>query len=536
MATVKELVTRFGFEIDDAGLKQIEEGISAARDGLLGLGVVIGGAALTLYGFLKTTADAGDALKVQSDQLGIAVEALQRYQFAAHLSNVSNEEMTQGLTLLSRNIANAAGGSTELLKAFRDVGISGAELRAGTVKTDQAFEMIQKRMAAMPDGPKKVALAMELFGRSGARMIGVFKTLEEGLDPLSQKVLELSTITRDQAEQGDAFNDSLDTMHTAVTAMARIIGFELMPAAKDVVIQITKWIVQNRELIKSNLTGFVKGLVFGLKAAIRFANILVESLAGLAHGMGGVETATKLLLITLTILSGASILIGIGKLVEGVVKLGNSFTMAGLKAAAIPLLIGAAVVALLLIMEDIYSFFQGKDSFTGDLLKAIPEIGDVFKTAFEPIFEPFVSLITQITEGFGSWESIFKTLGTLVVNTLLLPLRAIVATVGGIASIIGRLSGSDTVKNFAVGAGDLAKNLTAEGIGNFAASLAGPTQAVAGAGAAGANNQVAVTNQFNFPPGTDPTKVQGPISSAVSGGLDDVLRNTNQNSSNGGAY
>jgi hypothetical protein len=540
MATVKELVTRFGFEIDDAGLKKIEEGISAMKDGLLGLGGVMAGTAATLYGFLTSAAHAGEALKLQSEQTGIAVEALQKLQFTAQLANVSGEELTMSMGLLSKHLIDAKNGSHELQGAFRKVGISGDVLRSGTLKTDQAFAMISARLAKMPDGPERTALALQFFGRSGARMINVAKQMDEGLTPLQQKVLALSTITAEQANAADNFGDSLTVLQSAVRAVANIIGFDLMPAAKEVVDQMARWIVENKDLIRQNLTGFVKALTSALKLTIWFADILIKSLEGLAHGFGGAETATKGFLFVLTLLSSASILIGIGKLMESVVKLGNSFKMASLSAAAIPLLVGLAMVALLLIMEDIYSFFTGKDSFLGDLLELLPELGEAFKAIFEPIFEPFVAFTTKLTDGFTSWIDLFNDLGELILNVILAPLRAVFAIVGSVASLIGRLTGSSGISGLGAGISAFASDITGKGLIDGATSLlgVGPQEAIESTKGSGPRvaNDLQVTNQFNFPPGTDPTKVEGPISTAVGGGIDDVLRQTQNATSNGGAY
>ena len=215
MATVKELITRFGFEIDDKGLKDLEGGISAVKDGLLGLGVVAGGAALSLFEIVKHAAEGGDQLTKMSQRLGIGVEQLNELTFAAGLADVGMEEFGQSMTFLNRNIDQAKSGSPELRKAFRELGISGEQLRSGTVNAGNALGVIGKKFAALPDGPKKVALAMDVFGRSGAKMIPFLNSLSEGLTPVQQKVLEMNAVTKEQAKSGEEFNDSLRIMNQA---------------------------------------------------------------------------------------------------------------------------------------------------------------------------------------------------------------------------------------------------------------------------------------------------------------------------------
>lgn len=535
MATIKELITRFGFEIDDKGLKDLESGISAAKDGILGLGVVMGGAAISLFGLVKSTADAKDELYKMSQRLGIEVEQLRQLSFMGKISGMSMDEMGLSLTFLNRNLENAKNGAPDAAKAFRQVGISGEMLRSGGVKADTALKILGERFATLPDGPKKVALAMEIFGRSGARMIPFLNRYTHGLTPLQQKVMAMGATTKESAEMGEEFNDSLHVMQVAIASVGKTVGTGLLPVAKEIVEQITKWIVENKDLIKTNLTGFVNALTASLKFSIKIADIFIKSLSGLANGLGGAETATKMLLMTFSILSGASLLIGIGKLVQAVVVLGNSLAIANLKAAAIPALIGAAVVALFLIMEDIYSFFTGKDSFLGDLLSILPEIGKAFSSIFDPIFEPFVNAITMITDGFGDWKDVFKELGVLVVNVLLMPIRLIVSSVAGFASVVGRIFNNDALKSFAAGAQEISDKIKLDSR-MPGASITGVTpQDAVGAGGKQVANRVDVKQEFNFPPGTDPLAVGDKIASKATDGFDDVLRATSFATSNGGA-
>lgn len=537
MATVKELITRFGFEIDDKGLHQLEEGLHAAKDGLLGIGIVGAGAAATLFGLVKHAADAKEQLYFLSQRLGIGVEDLRKLGFQGKLAGLSLDDMTQTLTFLNKNIENAKHGSPELRKAFRQVGISGDQLRSGAINAGNALQMLSTRFATMQNGPKKVQIAMELFGRGGGRMIQLLNNMSHGFTPLQQAVFDMGHATEESAKQGHEFNDAFELMELAISSVGKKIGTALIPVATDILNQITTWIVLNKDLIKTNVTGFANALTASLKATVRIVDILIKSLSGLAQGFGGVEFATKSLLITMSVLSGASLLIGIGKLIQGVTALGNSFAIASLKAAAIPLLIGAAFIALLLIMEDIYSFFSGKDSFLGDILKKVPQLGKSFAAIFEPIFEPLVAFITKLTDGFSSWKDIFTELGILIINVLLTPFRLLFTTIGNIIAALGALSGSKGLKDAASFITDTAGKITAQGIGE---SVTGVTPGLAFAGASGSKNQTitlgGVKQEFNFPPGTDPAVVGDKISNSVSDGLDDVLRKTSQSTSNGGAY
>lgn len=533
MATVKELITRFGFEIDDKGFHQLEDGISALKDGLLGLGAIAGGTAISLYELVKHTADSKDELYKMSQRVGINIENLRQLNFMAKLVGMSTDDLGLSLNLLNRNLANAKQGSPELSKAFRQIGISGDMLRSGAMNAENSLAIIATRFATLPDGPKKVQLAMEIFGRSGARMIPMLNSLHEGLTPLQREVMMMGHATVESGKMGEDFNMSLATMNYALGNAGRTIGSQLMPAVKDVIDQITRWLIQNKELVKTNLTGFVNALVAALKLSVRFIDVMIKSLSGMASSLGGVEIATKLLLGAMTILSGVSVLIGIGKLAEAVVSLGNSFAIASLKAVAIPALIGAAFLAIFLIVEDISSFFQGKDSFFGDLLNILPELGAAFSAVFGPIFEPFVAFMTHLIDGTMTWKQAFTDVAAIILNLILAPLRLVEATVGGIAGALGRWTGIQFLQDVGAGAMGMAKAHKFDSSSDIGAETAVGSSA---SGGRQTNNNLQTKMEFNFPPGTDPARVGDKIAESVSSGIDDILLRANQTASTGGAH
>lgn len=546
---IKELVTRFGFEIDDHGLHALSEGIEAVKEGIKGLGEALIGEALGLYELVAHAAEAGVELKIMTQETGLAADKLQELQYRAKLADVSTQELNQSMFFLARNMAAAKEGGAEAIRHFQKMGISLSDLQSKSFSTDKALDKIAKTFKHLKDGPEKAALAANLFGRSGARMIPFLNNLHSALDPVNEAIMRMSMLTDEQIEQSEEFHVNLETLKTAFAGIARVIGFGLMPVATQIIEQMKKWVVQNRELIIMNLTEFVKGMATALGVTLKIVDALVQSFAGLAHSIGGVKIAVEGLLITFAVISGASVLWGIGKVTQAVVTLGNEFAIANLKAAAIPVAIGAALVALLLVMEDIYSFFQGKNSFTGDLLKVIPEIGAAFQNIFGPIFQPFVNIITMLTGGFTSWKDLFKELGVLLFNVLLTPLREAASLVSSLASLTGRALNNDTLKNFAKGTNDFSEKYFQIGGGPGAHTYAGndsstpdtidSPQGIYGPSAAQVkeqNNHVQLHQEFNFPPGTEPGAVTDKIGAATGDGLDSILRQTSQSTSDGGAF
>lgn len=574
---IKELVTKLGFDVDDKALKDLDSGVTALTGGFLGLTSAVAAAGLSLFGLVKTTVDSLAGFKDLSEAVGVSVAQLQELAVFAGGAGVSQEELGTALTFLTKNIAAAKDGSEELQKAFAKVGISQNEITSGAVDTGSAMQRIAKQFDKLPEGPERTAFAMQVFGRAGARLIPMLNDLQDGLDSTQQAVLELSVATDEQVEAADKLGRSYDFLTMAVKGIIKSVGVQLVPVAQEIVATITDWIVKNKDLIKTNITGFVKGLSSSLKVSLGVANLLVTAFLGLTRAMGGLENATKFFLAALSVLSAGSVLFGIGKVVGALSALRISLISTQVAAAAVPIAIGAALVALFLIVEDIHGFFNGKDSVIGDLFKKFPEFAKAFGRIFSPIIEPVMELFDKISKGTLTWGDGLKLVGEAIFNFINTPLRAVYAIVSAITESLGNLAGNNFigkalkgVSKFTGGIADVmglgqtnviqpqnstfmpyAPGAKGEQLGPLAPmgaakpaaatvfDVAKPSpafstgvtpQAVSRVGGPvsnvqSQNNNVNVQQTFTFPPGTDPARAAPAITQAVDSGLDGFLRN-----------
>ena len=158
----------------------------------------------------------------------------------------------------------------------------------------------------------------------------------------------------------------------------------------------------------------------------------------------------------------------------------------------------AVVSAIALVLEDIYYYFKGWDSVTGNLVKKFPILEgvlNVIKPVVMGIFETFDKILGFIKE--PSWENfknIFKTIGNLLVSAINAPLELIIKGIGKLQSLFPTLAPLleplkyiveaikdafnyviDLISNlsFEKILGDLAnlKDMISQGIGNFFQSL-----------------------------------------------------------------
>lgn len=504
---VRELVTRWGFEVNDKPIKDLRAEIGNLKDTVTVIGAAVAASAATIFGFAKLTADAGDAARVAATKLGISAQSLQKMQYAAAASEVSVESFGGGMKLLNKNIAEATKGNKEAIKNFASMGVSIRDASGKVKKGDVLFKQLSDRFAKMPDGPQKSAMAMELFGRAGADLLPFLNKGSAEMEKLGQRAEDLGVVLDEKViAASDEFNDSVDEGIAVMAGLRNMVGAELMPVLTPLIQSFVEFVRINRKVIASKIGFFIAGLGKFLGVVWRFSKALVDSFSGLVQVFGGFEKVAKAVGIALGVFAGGSVLYGIGALALAMKGLVAWFTMANAAALAIPIMIGAAVVAIGLIIEDIVAFFQGKDSVTGLMVES-------FSKAFAALQEKFNQM--------SGWVKVFA-------NVLLFPFRSVVnaikTVIDGVQVIRGKMSAKDFLKNYG---NNMLNTFGMNGNGTLGGALGfTPSNApAAGQGTTQNSQKNQITNNITVnADSAEPTAIGRAASKGVNQSMDGQLR------------
>lgn len=218
MADEKSLTLKIKGDVEDArrNFKGLGNDLGALKQGLVSLAGPL--AALTsAAGFGALVAqqiELGDELSKTSQKLGIAVEDLSAYQYAARLSGVSNEELTGSLAKLSKAIQEAATDSaSEAARMFEVLGVSVKDNSGKVRELSTIFEGVAAKLATVRDGTAKTTAEMALFGRSGFELAPLLNNLEELTEEARRTGNIIST---DFAQAAEEFNDTVERMQISL--------------------------------------------------------------------------------------------------------------------------------------------------------------------------------------------------------------------------------------------------------------------------------------------------------------------------------
>jgi hypothetical protein len=209
--------------------------------GLAGIGLSATAAAAAIGASVKVAADYGDQLDNMAQRTGVAVEELARLQYAAKLSDTSTEALGKGIGNLSKLMVGAAYGGAESGKLFERFGISLRNADGTMRSTTDVLYDLSDIFTAMPDGPEKTALAMDIFGKKmGAELIPLLNQGSAGLRAMGDEAERLGLVlSKEQAKAAAEFNDNLDRLGQLSKSVAVSLGNALIPALNSMLSKLT---------------------------------------------------------------------------------------------------------------------------------------------------------------------------------------------------------------------------------------------------------------------------------------------------------
>lgn len=237
-AALDEIFDRSRLKLLDTGVEKVGLfGSAFEKLGAIGIatGVGIGAAAVAFEGLSKSL-EFADKMGKLAQQVGVPVDELSKLKYAADLSDVSLDSLGGGLTRLTKNMATVAeGGAGPAAAAFQTLGIQ-VKNADGTLRpAGDVLQQIAGRFAGMQDGATKTALAVSLFGKSGADLIPLLDKGSAGISAMANEAEQLGlVITEKTAAGAEEFNDNMKRLGEVVGGVGLQVAGDLAPALGDI--------------------------------------------------------------------------------------------------------------------------------------------------------------------------------------------------------------------------------------------------------------------------------------------------------------
>ncbi|HOP53735.1 MAG TPA: phage tail tape measure protein, partial [Bacillota bacterium] len=248
VATAIKEVDKFGDRVETLGKNLSKK----AGVPLAALTALVGGLA-------KATADYGDRVAKQAQQIGLSVQSYQELEYAMGQNGVSTEEFEMSIGNLNQRLGMARRGNEQYRKTLEQLGFNLDELDKGAISTEESFNQIVAALANMDDAQMQAAIASDFFGtRVARRLIPAIRGGAEGIEELRQRAHDLGLVMDDEfTRRSEKFGDTMDDLSRATGGLGRAIGKELLAPfinlgkwITDIVSGVTGWIEENPKLVR----------------------------------------------------------------------------------------------------------------------------------------------------------------------------------------------------------------------------------------------------------------------------------------------
>ena len=223
--------------VDDAERRALGLGRSlddvSRRAAAMGKMLAIGAAAgVTAMAYLvKRSIDAADEMSKAALRAGVTTEELSRLAWAGELSDVSLGALTTSMARLNNIMAEVASGGAKDTKAVFDaIGVAVTNADGSLRNSNDVFLDVADVISRMENGAERSALAIQLFGRSGADLIPLLVNGRAGLRDMADEADRLGkTIGTQTGRDAEQFNDTLTRIGAVVDGVGLKIATGALP-------------------------------------------------------------------------------------------------------------------------------------------------------------------------------------------------------------------------------------------------------------------------------------------------------------------
>ena len=270
-------------------MKEIEK---TAKQVGAAVGLALTAAATGAAVAIKAAINRADELSKTAQKIGVTTEALSALAYAAQLADVDLGTLQAGLGRLTKFQSDAAAGTEKNIALFKALGIEFKNADGTLRNTEEVFRDLARVFQALPDGANKTALALDVFGRSGANLIPMLNGGADGLDQMRQRAEELGIIVdTETGRAAEQFNDQLSDLKLATTGLATAVAAELLPDLIRLVDKFTQ-ATNSGDGFKSTantIAEAIRGMGLAAQAAVDSIQALVFIGAGLSEVAEGLN-------------------------------------------------------------------------------------------------------------------------------------------------------------------------------------------------------------------------------------------------------
>lgn len=389
MAVVSELVTRFSFIGSLKPQQDFNKGLGQSLGLLAKFATATAAGASALFAWNTSVLAGLDPMIQLSRSTGVAIENLQELGYIASVNGSNANSLQSSIANLARTIGDAARFTGPGIEGFQRLGISIRDSNGQLKTADVILSEIGtqfRRLNYTLDQQRSIAQSLGI----DPTLIQMMNLTGQQMDSLRARAQRLGVINKQQADDAAAFNDSLTTLRFGMRGISNFIAVGFAPQMKRLTDSFVTFLEANQDVIINGVTKFGE-ILNGILGLLDRTKVLT---LGLAAAFVTWKVAT----------------IGLG-------------TVLGVVFSPV-YLITAAIVALILIVDDLVAAFRGGQSVIADFFNEMfgIDLGQILRD-IDVIFSPeniaknFFLAVDWIKQAFvDMFNGVFDFFGQAIEN------------------------------------------------------------------------------------------------------------------------
>ena len=313
----------------------LQSGVKLGAAGMAALGTVAIAAAFKIGSEAVATfkSVAGEVTKLQRITGGTA-EDVSRLRVAFKETGIDADKGASLVAKFSKTLEGAGAGTKAEATMVQTLGFSFRDAQGHILPMSELLPKVAERFATMPSGAEKTALAMQLFGKSGADLLPFLNRGADGLAALAKRSDEFGTTLSGKNLQ--ALKDSKQAQKDwdlTMEGLSVTIGANLLPMvtgwAKTLngLLPILRDATDSSTTLGSALTfmGVGLGALMAFKGVVAIIDLVKASFSGAQSAIAAFSAG---------IAKAGAGSAGMQALADGVARLGAALPVIGIAAAA----------------------------------------------------------------------------------------------------------------------------------------------------------------------------------------------------------
>ena len=385
MAFVTELLGYIGLDVDDASFNDAEQSVKDVTKVMAGLITIAASAATAVtgaaYAMVNDFANTATEIDQLTKRLNVNAEAFQATAFAAKSFGIEQDQLADGMKELSMRAGEFALDGKANADAFGEIGITQAQVKQYGNNIEGLFRLVRNKLSEVKEQGKRQFLADALFGGGLADVGGeFFSQTSANIEALQKQARESGlVISQENIDMAREYTREMDLLQARIKGLWNIVASNLLPIFTRITRQVKEFFDLHGEEIVKGLTAAINGLI----ASIKYLGIAAAIAMPYLIGSAAIASWAKLIALT-------------NALTTAFATMRAGALLAWAAAAAGPVLVGLAIGALILAIQDVYTYFTGGDSVTGRIIESFKGMDTSIRGIWDGLVDYIIGALGRI--------------------------------------------------------------------------------------------------------------------------------------------